>query len=119
MNTIAISILVFGFAHWVGDFVFQSTWMALNKSKCWKALSCHVGAYVAALAVPALAIFSPSAALVFMGGNFAAHWAIDAVTSKITGHFYAKGDTSAFFTTIGFDQFLHLATIVLLVSALQ
>lgn len=31
--------------HFVGDFLFQSDWMATNKSRSWKALGLHILAY--------------------------------------------------------------------------
>ena len=42
-------IYVLLMAHFVGDFICQTDWMALNKSKRWDALALHVGVYSAVL----------------------------------------------------------------------
>jgi len=116
--------------HFVADFLLQSDWMALNKSKRWDALALHVGVYAACFVV-----FGWVFALV----TFVAHFAQDAVTSRINGRFwffdmampvhwpsrrdpngptvphYAAigGDRHWFFVGIGADQLLHYAQLLL------
>lgn len=114
------------FGHWFADFVCQTRWMAENKSKSFKALSAHVLVYSLVITfymwyreffvigiqrltgtgtltehVPAINF------LWFFLATFATHWITDAITSRITSFFHKKGNTKAFFTTIGFDQYLH------------
>lgn len=88
--TLPLSLLV---AHFIGDFVFQSNWMALNKSKSWLALTAHVTIYAATIGcwgcgVFVLAGFPWDAALaragVFAGLTFVTHFVTDAITSRMT-----------------------------------
>lgn len=112
ISSLAISIMLFG--HWLADFVWQPDWMGKGKSKNFGILMHHgvritVGALGTALILAILFDGSVKGAVVWALVNGLAHVAIDAVTSRITGHFWAKEQTHNFFTTIGFDQFLHLA----------
>lgn len=126
------------FAHWVSDFVLQTHWMATNKSKNWLALLSHVGTYTASLAVILLAVgaviaasetgtvqnaifvLAPGAFVAWVVLNGALHFVTDAITSRITGYFWAKGDAHNFFVIIGMDQMIHyfclFGTFVLLVG---
>lgn len=126
------------FAHWVSDFVLQTHWMATNKSKNWLALLSHVGTYTASLAVilltvgamvaasetgavpNAIFILAPSAFVVWVVVNGALHFVTDAITSRITGYFWAKNDAHNFFVVIGFDQMIHyfclFGTLILLIN---
>lgn len=63
-------------AHFVADFLLQTNWMAVNKSKRWDALAAHVAVYSLFFAL-------------FWGWQFglitfAAHFVTDAITSRIT-----------------------------------
>jgi hypothetical protein len=79
------------FLHWVGDFVFQSSWMAINKSKDFLALLTHVTIYSCILALGvALSFQYPNGLQWFFLANFVAHLATDLVTSKFTGSFWTK-----------------------------
>ncbi len=105
-----MQLYVLMFGHWVGDFVFQNSWMALNKARNWKALFAHVAVYSAALLFFAAFVTSSWSGLAaFAGVNFALHLFIDAISSRISQHFWLADDKHKFFTTIGFDQFLHFA----------
>jgi len=89
--------------HWVSDFVCQTDKMAMNKSSSLKWLSIHVGVYI----IP----------FFWFGWQFALlngiiHWMVDFVTSKVSGHFWAKNEMHWFFTTVGLDQAIHMATLV-------
>jgi hypothetical protein len=48
-------LLVMLTLHFIGDFLLQSDWMALNKSKNWDALSQHVLVYALTIRVVRLA----------------------------------------------------------------
>lgn len=119
------TLLVLLTLHTVGDFVLQSDWMALNKSKSWRALLWHTGVYST--------VFLPFG-LGFTIITFILHTLQDAITSRITGKlwffrplkdFYPKlgtvkvegesypiyvpmgGNRHYFFVMIGLDQLIH------------
>ena len=134
-------------AHFVWDFICQTDWMAQNKSKRWDALAFHVGVYTLVLAV--IVAFSqpdseyPYTTLKHFGWfvlvNGAAHFAQDAITSRINARLWffqpasgvweqptdangytpmlwnpwvlAGGDRHWFFVGIGADQLLHYVTL--------
>lgn len=130
MNLTLICSLLVG--HFVADFLFQSDWMALNKSKSWKALGAHVGVYTLTLGF-IVALGQPPAeypygAIIDFGWflliNGIVHFVQDAITSRITsalwflpqvGHGMRPNwiqvelrDTRHwFFVVIGVDQLLH------------
>lgn len=87
--------LVLVTAHFVGDFICQSDWMAVNKSKDWGALLIHVGAYTVVLlaAVIVILLLDPrpqdaDAARLFLLVNAAAHFVQDAITSRINARLW-------------------------------
>ncbi len=103
--------------HLVGDFVLQTDWMGSNKSKDATALLAHVSVY--------------SAGFLFWGWvfcvlTFILHLTVDAITSRITAHFWRQHTVGSawnlrygkfnpfvqppahwFFVGIGVDQFIH------------
>lgn len=131
MTTIYVLLV----AHFVGDFIFQSDWMALNKGKRWDALALHVGVYTGVLlAFIAWANFlrhgygPVEPALWFVGVNAVAHFVQDAITSRINGRLWflpqvgqgmrpewiqveVKNTRHWFFVGIGADQLLHYLTL--------
>ena len=132
--------LVLVIAHFVGDFICQSDWMALNKSTRWDALAMHVGAYTLVLGLAVA--FSQcdfergSGVDWFVCVNAAAHFVQDAITSRINArlwffqptncggrgpapepHFVARGGNRHwFFVGIGADQLLHYITLFVTAS---
>lgn len=130
-----LQILALLAVHFVADFLFQSDWMALNKGKRWDALALHCALYAVC--------FVPFG-LAFAALTFVAHFAQDAVTSRINSRFwffdmampvlwpsrrdpngpavphYAArgGDRHWFFVGIGADQLLHFTQLILLAQAL-
>jgi len=131
ISSIAI-VLVF-LAHFVADFPMQTRTMAENKSTSWKWLSSHIAAYTVTMMLLGLLFVSVSLlsdamfdkAFIDVHLNFIHSWFLfcmingllhfftDAITSRCTTYFYKKGDTHTFFTVIGFDQFIHAATLIL------
>ena len=131
MLTIPISLLV---AHFLGDFVLQSDWMATNKSRNWFALLQHVCVYMGVLAVWSLGHFQAQLPA-FVAITFATHFLTDALTSRATSKLWFFTETSWysyddgedrykmwipkggnrhwFFVMIGFDQLVHFATLAL------
>lgn len=141
--TIPVSLLC---AHLVGDFFFQSDWMAQNKSKDWNALAVHVYVYGAPIGAWIGLTYGNAPGTGFLLILILLqHFVQDAITSRITtrlwffrredgiweqaSYAYPKhgrticnpwtpidGRRHWFFVAIGVDQFLHF---VLLAWALQ
>jgi hypothetical protein len=102
---IVISILT---VHFISDFLFQSHWMAVNKSHSKTALTSHVVIY----SIPFLILFGFNYAL--MNGLF--HYVIDYFTSKGTKKLWENCELHWFFVVVGFDQMLHLILLFLTAS---
>ena len=81
--TIPLSLLI---AHFIGDFLLQSDWMALNKSKNWGALAAHSYVYAMSMLLAPIVGWDASGnfALAFIAITFVTHFITDAVTSRIT-----------------------------------
>ncbi len=104
-----VAIVAILFVHWVSDFVFQPHWMGMRKSKETWVLLQHGSRIALGSTLVAFFLIPPVFALIFGLVNGICHIFIDAVTSRMTGKLYAKGDMHNFFVVIGFDQFIHLA----------
>lgn len=91
------------FTHWLADFVFQTNWMATNKSKNWWALSSHVGVYTLCFL-----IFGWKFALL----NGGIHFGVDAVTSRVTSKLWERKDVHNFFVVVGLDQLVHMSCLI-------
>lgn len=108
-------------AHFVGDFICQSDWMALNMSRRWDALAVHVAAYTAVVGAIVAVWYSatgrgalPVAEQMFwpwIAANVAAHFAQDAITSRINSRLLHPNQRHWFFVGIGADQLLHYVTL--------
>lgn len=111
-----MNLYVLFFAHWVGDFVLQGRWMANNKSKSLRALGAHVAVYTATILIACVLLGtgtgSGRSVLAFAGVTGMLHLLTDAITSRITSHLHRRGMMRGFFTTIGFDQYLHFVALV-------
>lgn len=109
------AIIVVLFGHWMFDFLLQPHWMGMRKSKEWSVLFEHACRITSGCIVVGGIILGANKgwhtsvwpAYAFAGINGVAHFAIDAVTSRITSKAFAAGKIHKFFTVIGFDQFLH------------
>lgn len=140
MLNIPISLLA---AHFVGDFLLQSDWMAINKSKNWRALGWHAYVYSATIAGWTMLTYAPGDRPELQGLfwvlTILSHFITDAITSRITsklwffkstGQFYnvsgthmsaarhelfipVGGSRHWFFVMIGFDQLIHAFTLAL------
>lgn len=111
-----IEIFTIIFVHWVADFVFQTHWQAINKSKNNLALTMHVSTYAVSWLLPMSVLFYVGpydaigclfAGLFFAMLTFMFHWVTDYFTSRLNSKLWAKGDTHNFFVSVGFDQVLH------------
>ena len=109
-------------AHWIADFVCQSDWMALGKSKRFLPLFVHVGLYTVVMTLALLywvstyAITDASTAFSFALPMFAlitfvTHFATDYVTSRINSRLWAAKQNHWFFVSVGFDQLIHFYTL--------
>lgn len=97
------------FLHFLGDFVFQSDWMAKNKSSSLKALSLHVSVYSLILLLGSCLVLDHLVALKFTLVNAALHFFVDRFTSKVSSSLFKAGDMHNFFVCVGFDQLIHYA----------
>lgn len=102
-------------SHWVSDFVFQTDYMARNKSKNNKPLALHCLVYTLGLA-PFAFYFLPTvaSATAFLILNMLLHMIIDYFTSRFTSKLSSQGKYGSdtipnfgMFSIIGLDQLLH------------
>ncbi|MGI9477025.1 MAG: DUF3307 domain-containing protein [Hyphomicrobiaceae bacterium] len=101
-------LVVLLITHWVGDFVFQTTWMAIGKSHRLDALAAHVLTYSVILSGAAVLIFGTTGiAAAFVGCNAALHFVTDFLTSKASAALHARQNMRGFYIVLGFDQLLH------------
>ncbi len=98
------------FAHWVGDFLFQTTPMAIHKSHSIKWLSIHVLVYTGVIALASIIIMDPNTFWRYTLLNGAIHWVVDFFTSKIVSRF--KDQPRPFFILIGLDQLIHILSLL-------
>lgn len=122
--SVIFTILV---VHFIADFVFQTPWMAQNKSKSNFALNAHIATYWSILLVLCGAIdgfmfmYYGNNTLVqnFPGFNLlmgwsilnaGIHWCVDYCTSRLSSKQFNK-DWHKFFLIIGFDQLIHYFTL--------
>jgi len=107
------------FAHWVADFVFQTNKMAKNKSTSLFWLSNHICEYQAVLLILLwLTDLRLGRIVIYVLVNGIAHLIIDFVTSKINSKLWAKGKVHWFFVSVGFDQFFHVAILLITIGGL-
>src|SRR5215468_9749457 len=102
------------FVHWVGDFVLQSHWMSVNKSKRVDALLLHAATYTGVLLVGTgliLGVHKIASLLLFVGVNGLLHLATDFVTSRITSGLWQQKREHDFFVLVGLDQLIHQVTL--------
>jgi len=107
-------LIMFFSLHFVGDFVFQTRQMAENKSKSIYWLTSHVLWYCVAFMPIAFLIGLETQYIEFQFVLFTTHWLTDFFTSKLTSYFWKKRKVKAFFMVIGFDQLIHIITLLLI-----
>lgn len=103
------------FVHWVFDFILQSDADAKNKSKSNKHLWSHVYIYQFGVYVAGYGIwfFDESFQLFYWWiVNLLAHFVTDYFTSRGSSYFFQKQDFHNGFVVIGFDQYIHLMTLL-------
>jgi len=110
MQTAVLILLL----HFIGDFVLQSSTMAVNKASSIKWLTVHVGVYTAVLAVGSLLMMGLHiSTMYYVLANGAMHWVTDFFTSKVNARFYAANKLRYYYCGIGADQFIHAACLLL------
>ena len=113
-------LILFSIKHILGDFVLQSTNMAIGKGKKdWSftgALSSHCLVHVL-LSFPIILFLLDLRYMWFLGVEFVAHFAIDRLKSgpRYGGRFTMNKNPKAFWVSFGIDQFLHHMTYVLFI----
>jgi Protein of unknown function (DUF3307) len=98
LTSISASVLLIWLAcHFVGDFAFQSAWMSAEKGKSWEVNFYHCATYTATFVL-------------------FAHPSIDAVVILLGAHFVFDALKARYkvVKTIWLDQFLHIATIIVI-----
>ncbi len=110
------------FTHFVADFIFQTRYVAENKSKDVGVLFEHIMIYggVSTLMIIAALFLSVGFSYIvyktvaaFVAINMIAHFITDFFTSRATSYLYKQERIHAFFVVIGFDQFLHVVVLIL------
>ena len=122
MNKEIILILIAFACHFFGDFIFQSNWMALNKSASLKALLIHVLTYTFVFFVVGCFLFVHFnndyrffyLALITSG----LHFCTDIWTSKVNSYLHKNSTIHYFFVGVGFDQLIHAVCLILTIHYL-
>lgn len=96
-------------AHWFGDYLFQTTAMATEKSYRIKWLGLHILTYSATLLLVSLILFPWWFALAYAGLNGLLHGVIDYFTSRLSRRYQQQ--PRIFYPILGFDQMLHMLTL--------
>jgi hypothetical protein len=89
--------------HWFADFILQTRWMAMGKSKSWRPLTIHVVIYSLC--------FLPFG-IVYALLNGALHWITDFFSSRLSSDYWSSNRTKAFWTVIGLDQLAHASALI-------
>ena len=105
-----LDIIAIVWLHAIGDFIFQTRWMATNKSKNHNALSLHCITYM-------IPLFFISWQFAIINGIL--HYPIDYMSSQLTTHYYQKENERMFFNVIGIDQAIHFTILLLTYTFLK
>lgn len=95
---LATICLIF-FAHFIGDFIFQSDEVAKNKSSSNHVLAEHVTKYSV--------VFIFLCGIYYAIANFILHFITDYVSSRLTTKAFKENRRHDFFVIIGADQLIH------------
>lgn len=100
-------------AHFVADFVLQTTWIGLNKSKDSTVLALHCLIYTFALCVLMFPLLKGDAAQYAVLNGAILHLPTDFISSKLSSKYHSEGRLYAFWKVIGLDQLAHYAGLFL------
>ena len=106
------------FVHWLADFVLQSDRIAKEKSSNNLMLFYHCLIYGTMFAGATIMANYGVKGLWYGLLIGLIHFPVDYVTSRLNSKFYKAGKNHEFFVSIGFDQWIHFVTIILLGKAL-
>lgn len=107
--SLVLKICLASVLHFIGDFICQSDYIALNKSKDNKVLGLHCLIYTAFFTC-----FGP----VFAMWVFVTHFITDYFTSRLNSYLYPR-NRHWFFVGIGADQMIHQLTLISLLCNLK
>lgn len=110
MNFTIYQIAAVIILHFVFDFIFQSHWMATNKSKSNKALLAHVSVYAIGLTIIAMNCLPPIYIFPWVIFNAVAHFVTDYFTSRASSKQFGN-NWHDFFCVVGVDQVIHYLTL--------
>ena len=99
-----LDIILIVWMHAIGDFVFQTRWLARNKSTNHWALAGHCALYM----IP-LFFISWQFAII----NAILHYPVDYGSSQLTTYCHKQENEYGFFTVIGIDQAVHFTILFL------
>lgn len=103
--------------HWIFDFVCQTHYQSINKSKRFSVLLSHTltysGLWACIIFLLVLALNKPIELLWFIPITFIAHTITDYLTSKLNAKLWRENKVHEFFVSIGFDQWLHCAQLLI------
>ena len=100
-------------AHYVGDFVLQTSDMATKKSHSAFWLSAHVAVYTATLALFTVWYWSTAYFIAWLITNAVLHWFVDYTTSRLNAEYQKRSEVKAFWNCIGADQAMHYVSLIL------
>lgn len=116
--------------HWIADFVTQSHYESINKSKSFNVLLMHTVSYSIFFVLAGLLwiLFREIYAqlilkqnggvyngwmIMFIPITFITHTAIDYYTSRVNTKLWEEKKVHEFFVSVGFDQLLHVSQLLL------
>lgn len=120
MISIELIVIIVLLIHWVADFVMQSHWQSVNKSKSNKALLSHTVTYSGIWFAALVFLLSPfvddlysvwilisRVIAPFVAITLVTHTITDYITSRIVRKYFDAGNFHNGFVVIGIDQILH------------
>jgi len=102
--------------HYICDFLLQPREVAIKKGKSIVALINHISTYGIFFFIFCSILFSFENIyniFAFSMVNTLVHGVVDFFTSKWTGYLYSKDKYKQYFDVIGFDQLIHVVTLLL------
>jgi ABC-type maltose transport system permease subunit len=108
-------LLVIIAVHFFADFTCQGRYLATNKSSNNWVLLTHILVYSL---VMGFLLVPLGIALTYIVLNAILHLCTDYVTSRLTTRFFKNGQHYLFWNTIAFDQFAHIAALIVLYDLL-
>lgn len=112
-------VLVILFIHWIADFILQTDKQAKGKSKNWGDLLSHTASYSLVWLPIMLFMLTPINVILFTSITLVAHTITDYFTSRLNSKLWAEGKVHNFFVSVGFDQFLHYAQLLITYQLLK